>query len=357
MDELVEAPPAALLAPISPDRPAGEDLAYSALFDDIREARRADDPGLAQGEWASSLKVAEWSKVRDLCEQALGGRSKDLRLAVWYAEALTRQRGFAGAATALSVVAGLLKSYWETMYPALDPADLDERAGRLEWLNTQLGQVLRQIPLTAPQHGGYDWYRWQESREVDNLGLRDADLRERALAEGRLSGEAFDRSARSSGIAWFRRLSAEVAAARGAYDALDAAVGACFGSAAPSLGEIREALDACGDVAQRLVERIWGRQASEAAPATGITPDALVPAAESPPLRIGSGIAERAQAIRQLHEVARYFRAHEPHSPVALLVERAARWAEMPLEDWLQAVIKDDSTLRQLRELLDIPRD
>lgn len=60
-------------------------------------------------------------------------------------------------------------------------------------------------------------------------------------------------------------------------------------------------------------------------------------------------------AIHALWEVARYFRHNEPHSPVALLAERAAGWAEMPLEQWLAAVIKDQSTLGQLRELLDIP--
>ena len=32
-----------LLAPVSDDRPSGESLQYSGLFDEIREARRADD--------------------------------------------------------------------------------------------------------------------------------------------------------------------------------------------------------------------------------------------------------------------------------------------------------------------------
>ncbi len=58
-----------------------------------------------------------------------------------------------------------------------------------------------------------------------------------------------------------------------------------------------------------------------------------------------------------LREVARYFRQHEPHSPVPLLAERAARWAEMSLEEWLLHVVKDESTLQQLRELLDVRSD
>ncbi len=71
------------------------------------------------------------------------------------------------------------------------------------------------------------------------------------------------------------------------------------------------------------------------------------------PQHFDGSIQTRAQAVQMLGEVARYFRTHEPHSPVSLLAERAARWATMSLEEWLQHVVKDDATLGQLRELLD----
>ena len=67
-------------------------------------------------------------------------------------------------------------------------------------------------------------------------------------------------------------------------------------------------------------------------------------------------IQSRDEAVNQLREIARFFRDTEPHSPVSLLAERAARWAEMPLEQWLSTVIKDDVTLGHLRELLDWER-
>ena len=60
----------------------------------------------------------------------------------------------------------------------------------------------------------------------------------------------------------------------------------------------------------------------------------------------------RADALRRLAAVADYFRKTEPHSPVAYLVQRAVRWGEMPLEEWLQDVIHDEDVLGQLREML-----
>ncbi|WP_432719746.1 type VI secretion system protein TssA [Jeongeupia wiesaeckerbachi] len=352
-----------LLAPVSADHPAGDDLAYSTLFDAIREARRADDPSLDLGEWESSRKSAEWSKVRQQCDDALATKSKDLQLAVWLAEALTKTEGFGGTAFGLDLIGGLLSRYWETLYPELDPDDLDERIGKLEWLNNQLGLALRQVPLVSPQHGGYDWYRWQESREVENLGLRDQDARSRAIAEGKLAGDVFDKAVNACGPAWFQRLAGEIETAQTAYTALDQQLDARFGYNAPSLSEVRDALAAIGDVVRRLLEQCGGSVAAPApAAATPVTQMApFVPPTASASMNTapqatvtGGPVTTRADAVRQLREVARYFRTHEPHSPVALLAERAAKWAEMPLEEWLKTVIKDDSTLGQLKELLDI---
>ncbi|MDR1646765.1 MAG: hypothetical protein LBR88_01845, partial [Zoogloeaceae bacterium] len=68
-------------------------------------------------------------------------------------------------------------------------------------------------------------------------------------------------------------------------------------------------------------------------------------------------LGRRDDAIRQLRTVAYWFRSHEPHSPVALLIERAVQWAEMPFEKWLSDVIKDKATLEQLQELLNAKID
>ena len=65
-------------------------------------------------------------------------------------------------------------------------------------------------------------------------------------------------------------------------------------------------------------------------------------------------IASRRQALAQLREVAEFFRRTEPHSPVAYLADKAASWGEMPLHVWLKRVIKDETILSQVEELLDV---
>ena len=58
---------------------------------------------------------------------------------------------------------------------------------------------------------------------------------------------------------------------------------------------------------------------------------------------------------QQLRLVADFFRRTEPHSPVAFLADKAARWGDMPLDAWLREVIKDAGSLAHLEELLGLP--
>ena len=351
----------ALLTPISETQPSGEDLSYSRLFDEIREARRADDPLLNQGDWETSIKQADWAKVCQLCEHALQHDSKDLQLVSWYIEALTHLNYFSGLNFGFKVLKSLLEQFWESLHPALDPHDLDERISRFEWLNKQLPGVIREIPLVHPQQGGYGWYAWKESREVKNLGLKDPLLRDAAITSGKLSDERFDKAARDSGKNYYQELASTVSASRTELDQLETTIEQQMSAQSPNMGDLRRALLECEEVI-KLIQGQWGATtiaesniktvrltAEDNANETTVSTDR--PSAKA--VCIGT-ITTRSDALQSLRQVAHYFRVNEPHSPVALLAERAARWGEMPLEDWLASVIKDDSTLRQLNDLLDV---
>lgn len=346
-----------LLEPIPGDDICGVDLSYSTEFDEIREARRHDDPSLAQGEWETERKVANWPRVKELTQEILLARSKDLQAAAWYAEALTRQQGFAGLALGLRVLEGLLAHFWEFCYPAFDPDDLEERASKLEWLNRQMPLVVRDIPITDRGSGGYSWLKWKESRAIDNLGLKDPVAKEKAVQDGKITGEIFDKAVQTSGRGYYEKLHQQIVEAVDAMGALEKQVDERFGMDAPGLKDLRQSILACEELVGKLIARLGGsvanagngesqdRQGSAAIP---------VASAQNAASHAVGVIYNRRDAVNALREVARYFRQHEPHSPVALLAERAANWAEMPLEKWLESVIKDDGTLSQLKELLDI---
>ena len=155
----------ALLSPIPGDNPAGESLRYDPVYDEIKEARRADEV-LEQGDWQHEIKTADWDKVFQLSVQALTERSKDLQIGVWLLESLTALEGFEGIHAGLQVMTGFLQQFWDTVYPEIEDDDLDYRVGPLEFLNAKVWLPIKQIPLTdSSATPGYSWLKWEGSRQ------------------------------------------------------------------------------------------------------------------------------------------------------------------------------------------------
>ena len=64
----------------------------------------------------------------------------------------------------------------------------------------------------------------------------------------------------------------------------------------------------------------------------------------------GDSRASKDAALRTLAEIAGFFRRTEPHSPVPYLLDRAVAWANMPLEQWLVEVVRDEGAMSLIRD-------
>ena len=343
-----------LLAPIPGGDPAGSDASFSDLFDRIREARRADDPNLAQGDWQTELKVADWREAQSLSEDVLRRISKDLQAAVWLGEALIARHGLEGARDGFDLLTGLLETYWDGLYPRAEDGDLEERAGKLAWFAAWGSKALLGVRLNDDPQAPLTLAGWIDSREVYNLGRQNAEAYQAALDEGRINGETFD--ARMQGVpeAMLRERIEQVQAARESFARLAAASDARLGREAPSLAAIDDALKKIQTVYARLASAkgLGGVAAVDGEPAageTGVVQGVAASGATALDLN-ASSLASKDAALRALGEIAGFFRRTEPHSPVAYLLERAVAWANMPLEQWLEEVVRDQSTLSSIRE-------
>ena len=245
----------ALLAPIPGDNPAGEDLRYSPVYDEISEARKEDDT-LDRGQWQRDLKKADWDRVVKLCVAALVEKTKDLQIAAWLTEALTEKEGFEGLSTGLTIVNRLMSEFWEHLYPEAEDGDLDFRAGRIEYLNNNLWQRVNQIPLTDENvTAGYSWFQWDESRKVGyETDTSKANVREELLSEGKLSAEEFDSAVTRSSKAFYVSLAEKVISCRKGFEDLDQLVDEKFGRDAPRLAELRTSLEQCDQLVSKVLK-------------------------------------------------------------------------------------------------------
>jgi type VI secretion system protein ImpA len=313
-----------LLAPVSADKPCGEDLAFSSEIDAIVRARQADDPSLEQGAWVTELKEADWKFVGRECAQLIEKRSKDLQLAVWLAEASVRTAGVRALADSLLLTAMLCERYWDGLYPLPDEDGVERRIGNLAWLAARIAPWLRGVPVTdgADGHALHDF---------DVARMQGGD------APARLEG-ARQRTAQ----AFYTNLMRDCEHCADAIDRLEKSVDTVVGADGPSFSAARSGLES-------LVLFIKPALKDAAPVAAGVV--VAVPVHTSPQ---DGPLQSRAQALAQLRAVADYFRRTEPHSPVAYLADKAAHWGEQPLHVWLRSVVKDDATFAHIEEMLGV---
>lgn len=359
---------AELLAPISTDRPCGDDISFDEVYDRVRDARRADDPTLRQGEWQTELKVADWRVVLKLATDVLSHRSKDLQMAVWLGEALIATEGVRGASQSLDLLNGLLDTWWEHLYPELDGDDAEERAAKLAWFNIYASDALRRVPLSAGP-APVNLLQWQDSREVDNLARLSQESLTAALDEGRLTGEAFDKVMLGNSSDVVARMLEDSDRAMAAFDAFKATADARLGRASPSLSALEEALKRIRQIVLHTAQaKGMGATvpttasvlstASPASPASRSGSSAPAAALVGPALDLsGSGAASKEAALRTITDIAAFFRRTEPHNPVAFMLDKAVAWANTPLDAWLVEVVKDSSVLSSIRDRVGINGD
>lgn len=344
-----------LLQPISESAPCGEDLSFSAEFDQIAEMRREDDPTLDQGEWVTALKVADWPGVFDRCSELLRHKSKDLRLAMWWAESATLTRGYAGLQNGLGLCAQLSERYWDGLYPQPEDGDQEQRIGNLRWFLGRLEALATLAPVTRGRAGAYSLRQMYGARAQQAAAERSP---EKPLEADALTLDKFNRALRETPKDELRASIAALEACGQRLGEWQAVVDARLGADGPSFVGAREALASALHELQRL-----GREAGLISATAGpeSASDAAASDASSASASGGSGgpLRSRAQALAQLREVAAFFRATEPHSPVAYLADKAVQWGDMPLHLWLRTVLKDAGTLAHVEELLGVqpPKD
>lgn len=197
------------LAPIPGSHPSGENLRYTTVYDQIKEARRADDQ-LDRGEWRIELKRSDWELAIKLCSDALAHKSKDLQIAVWLTEALLHKYGFSGLGFGLELICELMTHYWGTLYPEIEDDDFDYRIGPLTYLNEKLPTIVNQVPLSEPDRAKvYNYFDWEESRIVGaegSLDKRQKKDRRQSDDEGKVSSEAINTAVNLSSLKFYKQL-------------------------------------------------------------------------------------------------------------------------------------------------------
>jgi type VI secretion system protein ImpA len=317
-----------LLQEVSAETPCGANLEYDPAFLELEKEATAR-PEQRIGDSVVPGQEPNWSDVKDRAVDLMR-RTKDLRVAVQLSRSLLRTHGAAGLRDGLSLIAGMLERYWDSVYPQLDPDDGNDPTFRLNALANladwdSMVRGLRDMPLVS-------------SRVLGRFSLRDIEVADGTTAKP-ADGEAAVPETATIESAFAEADAAELQATadgiRGALESLgsiQSIVGSKVGSTASlDLSRLATTLHNADRI---LTDQLYRR--SGGAPAGAVAGDGAA-AGASRGTGVPGEVASRDDVVRLLDKACEYFKRHEPSSPVPLLLQRAKRLVKM---DFLE-IMKD----------------
>ena len=124
--------------PISPDKPAGEDIRYEPEFEELQaEIDKLSSPSASGG--------VDWKKVQELSASILAERSKDLLAAAYLSISLCRNQGIEGLAAGIQVMADMARNFWDQLYPPKK-----RKRGRIRILDWWIEKLTAEVERLRP---------------------------------------------------------------------------------------------------------------------------------------------------------------------------------------------------------------
>ena len=337
------------------DNPAGQDIRddasatspYQIIKGERQAARAAERKSLFdEGNHEANQ---HWHKILELAPEILTDHAKDLEIACWYTEALTRRHGFAGLRSAFELIEKLLENFWDQLYPAPDEDGIVTRVAPLAGLNGEgaegvLIAPIRNIPITEDVlPGPFSIWQYQQARGLQKI--TDEDARAEKASKVGFTVEDIEKAVNASSENFYVDLQDEVQTCIEVYRRISQNLTErCGVHDAPPTSNINHTLE---DYLSTL-NHIAGHK---------------FPVAESPNTAdgaetssgsgsTGSGpISSREQAFTQLRAIAQFFRQAEPHSPISYLLDKAVKWGGMSLNELIPELIPDSSSRNHYSDL------
>lgn len=334
-----------LLNPIPGDNPSGVSLRYDRVSDQIKEARTEGDASILGN--LASPKRADFKLVIKLAGEALAKRSKDLQLAAWLTEAHVKLDGIGIIEPCLKLMLDLQQQFWDTLYPEIEDGDSGMRAVPVEWSANRIADLLHEAPITKD---GLNFYQYRESRAVGYEADAESsdskrEAREMAIADGKITGEEFDKSFAATPKSWYAAMDEAIRAAMEALDALQVYCEEKYGDDGPGFGKLHNALEEVGQLVGSLLNEKRKLEPDEPEPgeaeavqeepepelmAESATAAETAPATRTRAVKaLSAEPVDHDDALARIQACATFLQNENPASPVAYLLQASLRFGEM----------------------------
>ncbi|MAR90914.1 MAG: type VI secretion system protein TssA [Pseudomonadota bacterium] len=344
-----------LLQPIAGDQPQGQDLRadsspsspYYQIKDARGAARAAERASLFDPEEAGNV-LGAWQPILELAPGVLQEQAKDLEVASWLVEALLRRHGHPGLRDGFALLQGLVDQFWDGLYPEPDEDGIETKVAPLAGLNGDSGEgtllaPMRNAPIT-PQTSFGEFSYWQYQQARDASKINDLEQREEKEASLGFNLSAIEAAVAEASADFYPNLVEDLEQAAADFKAMNERLREHCGHDAPPYTLVLDTLEEILRAVRFLAKDKLAAAAPEPQEETMVETGTSAGGSPAPTVTTAGGsgpIASREEALRRLEEVARYFRATEPHTPLVTGIERLVRWGRMPMNELILELVPD----------------
>lgn len=302
-----------LLAPVTIDAPAGEDLSYDGERQTIEQAFELASQGTTEIDWRETVRLIE--------DQSR--RTKDIWLAVYLARAGARLGRLETVEAGCAMLAGLFNRYWTEVHPTVEEYGLQGRKAPCESL-TRIGEFLGPLRRTVLV-------------EHSRLGSFTGDDFERFATQGDAA----------EGYGLFRAVlndtpveTLQVAVAR--LDSIRDAIrqaDVVLTEQAAAVGDTGTNFTPTYDAIELIRNALAPHAGLEVAVEVSATIDGANETAATGQPRSGTPgrVDSRDEVVRAIDAIAEYYQRREPSSPVPVALRRVRGWVAMDF----MAILRD----------------
>ncbi|EKS6337843.1 MULTISPECIES: type VI secretion system protein TssA [Enterobacter] len=346
-----------ILQPISAELPCGIPAENFPLYEAINQHRKSDTDGTddKQG-WSYQPRQSDWPKVKELCEEMLVTKSKDLQILYWLVQALIELEGIAGATEGILLISQFFSQYWETLHPAED-SDFAFRESYLNGLDRYFSRYL--LLLTLDDDNTISLFNWKRVQIFEQRVAGVANSRERLIKEGYISLQDWQKKVTVTARSHILIVRDACASAGQAITVLESCLCQQIGESWQGFLETKKKLRELLEFISRFYpEHHYAAEQNdvhEQGADTILTlTEQMLPATDLPGMQPPCFAEEvekavpyseqRAQALRQLNMIIALFRENEPGSPIPYLLERAISWSSMNAIEWMADIFGEETS-------------
>ena len=320
-----------LAQPVSDDLPCGEDLEYDPMFQQMEVMMQST----AEQEYGDTVIPGSGPDWKGVIQQVddLNGRTRDLRVLTYGALADLSMKGLKAFSESLESLNACMEVYWDNIHPELDVEDNNDATMRyncLQILNEHeiVSVVLENAPL------------------VEIKGLGAFTLRSIELAEGKASPVGEEEVQ-------------DISLIQGAFGDADVDVLTALGEGVSgSIAQLKRTAEIWAELATdsqslsidqtlKVLDDIQGAVAKYAPVAAAAFGDEdgddgnVEGATAGSAPSVTGAINNRTDVVRVIDKICEYYTAHEPSSPIPLLLRRAQRLVPKSFAEILEDIAPD----------------